>query len=63
MAKNLGFHGPNQTEAADQIKKLYKLFEDVDATQVEINPFGETTDGKGLNYLEPYVLIRITNNH
>ena len=34
-------------QAAKQIKLLYKLFLKVDATQVEINPFGETLDGKG----------------
>ena len=37
------------TQAADQLKALYKLFTSVDATQVEINPFGETPDGKGLD--------------
>lgn len=34
-------------QAAEQIKKLYNLFIKVDATQVEINPFGETPDGRG----------------
>ena len=47
MAKNLGFGGENQKKAAEQISNLYKLFLDVDATQVEINPFGETDDGDG----------------
>ena len=37
------------TQAADQLKALYKLFTSVDATQVEINPFGETPDGKGMD--------------
>jgi len=46
MAKNLEFIGDKQQVAADQIKNLYKLFLDVDATQVEINPFGETDDGE-----------------
>uniref|UniRef100_A0A4W3HFA1 Succinate--CoA ligase [GDP-forming] subunit beta, mitochondrial n=1 Tax=Callorhinchus milii TaxID=7868 RepID=A0A4W3HFA1_CALMI len=46
MAANLGFKGPLQQQAADQIKKLYNLFLKVDATQVEINPFGETPDGQ-----------------
>ena len=36
------------SQAAEQIKLLYKLFLKVDATQVEINPFGETPDGKGI---------------
>jgi len=46
MALNLGFHGEKQKVAAEQITNLYKLFLDVDATQVEINPFGETDDGE-----------------
>lgn len=32
-------------QAADQVKKMYHFFLDVDATQVEINPFGETPQG------------------
>ncbi|MBN3284900.1 SUCB2 ligase, partial [Polyodon spathula] len=35
-------------KAADQIKKLYDLFLKVDATQVEVNPLGETPEGQGL---------------
>ncbi|XP_071612359.1 succinate--CoA ligase [GDP-forming] subunit beta, mitochondrial isoform X1 [Heliangelus exortis] len=46
MAKNLGFNGPLQQQAADQIKKLYHLFLKIDATQVEVNPFGETPEGQ-----------------
>lgn len=34
-------------QAADQIKKLYNLFLKIDATQVEVNPFGETPEGQG----------------
>uniref|UniRef100_UPI001A9F9140 succinate--CoA ligase [GDP-forming] subunit beta, mitochondrial n=1 Tax=Ictidomys tridecemlineatus TaxID=43179 RepID=UPI001A9F9140 len=34
------------TPAADQIKKLYNLFLKIDATQVEVNPFGETPEGQ-----------------
>lgn len=30
------------------MKQLYKLFLGVDATQVEVNPFGETPDGRGI---------------
>lgn len=47
MASNLQFEGEKQRNAADQIKKLYNLFLDVDATQVEINPLGETDTGDG----------------
>ncbi|NWH63520.1 SUCB2 ligase, partial [Geococcyx californianus] len=46
MAKNLGFKGPLQQQAADQIKKLYNLFLKIDATQIEVNPFGEMTEGQ-----------------
>ncbi|XP_039626783.1 succinyl-CoA ligase [GDP-forming] subunit beta, mitochondrial [Polypterus senegalus] len=46
MAANLGFKGHLQKQAADQIKKLYDLFLKVDATQVEVNPFGETPEGQ-----------------
>ncbi|XP_071479118.1 succinate--CoA ligase [GDP-forming] subunit beta, mitochondrial-like [Diadema antillarum] len=46
MAENLEFKGDLITVAADQIKNLYKLFLGVDATQVEVNPFGETPDGR-----------------
>ncbi|KAG8435880.1 hypothetical protein GDO86_007104 [Hymenochirus boettgeri] len=46
MADNLGFKGPLQKQAAEQIKRLYELFLKVDATQVEVNPFGETPEGQ-----------------
>ncbi|CAI8031654.1 Succinate--CoA ligase [GDP-forming] subunit beta, mitochondrial (Fragment) [Geodia barretti] len=46
MAKNLEFTGPALEEAARQIKSLYRLFCGVDATQVEINPLGETSEGE-----------------
>lgn len=37
-------------QAAEQIMKMYKFFIDVDATQVEINPFGETPDGQVVSF-------------
>lgn len=46
MAAFLKFEGSKQDVAAEQIKRLYKLFLKVDATQIEINPFGETPDGQ-----------------
>ncbi|XP_062619715.1 succinate--CoA ligase [GDP-forming] subunit beta, mitochondrial-like [Saccostrea cucullata] len=46
VAEKLGFQGNNLQTAADQIRRLYELFVKVDATQVEINPFGETPDGR-----------------
>lgn len=36
------------SQAADQIKRLYDLFLKVDATQVEVNPLGETPEGQGM---------------
>ena len=47
MAKNLQFTGDKLKEAANQIERLYQLFINVDASQVEVNPFGETPDGRG----------------
>merc|ERR1712070_18321 len=41
MAKNLGFSDVALPGAAQQLKKLYELFMDTDATQVEINPLIE----------------------
>jgi succinyl-CoA synthetase beta subunit len=46
MAAFLKFEGTKQDVAAEQIKRLYQLFLKVDATQIEINPFGETPDGQ-----------------
>lgn len=48
------------SQAAEQIKLLYELFLKVDATQVEINPFGETPDGKGILYYPTCWLITET---
>nr|KAF6311270.1 succinate-CoA ligase GDP-forming subunit beta [Myotis myotis] len=38
--------GVKVNKAADEIKKLYHLFLKIDATQVEVNPFGETPEGQ-----------------
>ncbi|XP_064399963.1 succinate--CoA ligase [GDP-forming] subunit beta, mitochondrial-like [Halichondria panicea] len=46
MAENLEFKGTALEEAAQQITHLYNMFIGVDATQVEINPLGETPQGK-----------------
>lgn len=46
IARNLQFESDNIKDAAEQIKKLYAVFRKVDATMVEINPFGETPNGK-----------------
>ncbi|KAL6304185.1 succinate-CoA ligase [Sparassis latifolia] len=46
LAKKLGFKGEDaQEEAASIFINLYKIFKDKDATQIEINPLAETSDG------------------
>lgn len=46
LAKKLGFKTEaTQGEAADTFTKLYKIFKEKDATQIEINPLAETADG------------------
>jgi succinyl-CoA synthetase beta subunit len=46
LAKKLGFK--HVDAAAEQMARLYDLFIKCDATQVEINPFIETDNGKGI---------------
>lgn len=46
IATFLEFTGSLHAKASEEIRKLYKLFIGVDATQVEINPFGETDKGE-----------------
>lgn len=48
IAGNLGFSASCVPEAADIVKKLYKAFEEKDATQIEINPLSETVDKRVL---------------
>ena len=51
IAKKLGFKDEAaQSEAADIFINLYKIFKDKDATQIEINPLAETSDGHVLWY-------------
>ncbi|KZT06358.1 succinate-CoA ligase [Laetiporus sulphureus 93-53] len=46
VAKKLGFKTEAaEDEAAEIFINLYKVFKDKDATQIEINPLGETADG------------------
>jgi hypothetical protein len=46
IAVKLGFKDSKaQAEAGDIMQKLYKLFKETDATQVEINPLSETAEG------------------
>jgi len=46
VAELLGFKGTALSDAQTQIANLYNLFRGTDATQVEINPFVLTKDGK-----------------
>jgi len=48
VARKLGFKEGPAEEAADIFINLYRIFKDKDATQIEINPMAETTDGKVL---------------
>ena len=52
IAKKLGFSTLEaQTEAANIFINLYRIFKDKDATQIEINPMAEVTDGHVLWYV------------
>jgi len=44
IAKQLGFSPQCIEDAKDTIQKLYKIFMEKDATQIEINPLIETSD-------------------
>ena len=44
IAEKLGFSEQCVDSAVDTIKKLYKVFMEKDATQIEINPLSETAD-------------------
>jgi len=47
LAEKLGFTAEDKIrDAQEQMSRLYDLFLSLDATQVEVNPFAETTDGK-----------------
>lgn len=48
VATRLGFSSQCIDEAASTIQKLYKIFMEKDATQIEINPLSETSDHKVL---------------
>jgi len=48
LAEKLGFSKEKIPEAQEQMKRLYDLFINADATQVEINPLVEADGGKGI---------------
>lgn len=45
VAHKLGFKDHSAEEAADIFINLYRIFKDKDATQIEINPLAQTSDG------------------
>lgn len=47
LAKRMGFTPKGQDQAADTFLNLFKLFNEKDATQVEINPLSESNDNQG----------------
>ncbi|KAI3389303.1 hypothetical protein SNEBB_005477 [Seison nebaliae] len=46
MAKNLQFKGASIEKAALQMLRLYNMFVELEAVQIEINPLGETPKGR-----------------
>ncbi len=48
IAAALGFSNEAQKEAGETVQKLYKIFMEKDATQIEINPLSETKDHRVL---------------
>ena len=61
LATALKFSGSLHTDAVEQIMRLYGLFTDVDATQVEINPLAEASDGKGSRVQQPISLSFVSS--
>ncbi|KAG1233521.1 hypothetical protein G6F68_019043 [Rhizopus microsporus] len=50
LAQKMGFTPKGQDQAAETFINLYKLFNEKDATQVEINPLSESSDNQGKSY-------------
>jgi len=48
MAKQMGYEGKQQEDAATLISNLYKVFIDCDCTMLEINPLATLKDGRVL---------------
>lgn len=48
IATKLGFSEQCIEEAKDTIQKLYQIFQEKDATQIEINPLSETSDHRAM---------------
>merc|ERR1711997_6054 len=45
IAEKIGIHPKNNAEVTQILLNLYKLFQDKDASMVEINPFAEDSTG------------------
>merc|ERR1712241_614100 len=45
IAEFLGFEGDLKAQCSEQVKRLYKMFLNVDCLQLEVNPLAETPDG------------------
>lgn len=56
-AKLLGLSGKEAEDAQQQMANLYKMFIKLDLTQVEINPFVVTLDGKGESHSPPFLFF------
>lgn len=50
LAQKMGFTPKGQEEASETFINLYKLFQEKDATQVEINPLSESNDNQGKEF-------------
>ena len=48
LARKLGFKEEAVNNAAEVFGKLYTIFKEKDATQIEINPLAEMDDGRVL---------------
>ena len=46
IAQNLGFSKEAEADAADAVTKLFKIFKEKDASQIEINPLSEVVGQK-----------------
>lgn len=44
ICTDLALEGKTYTQGIEQLKKLYKMFLDVDATQIEVNPWAVTPE-------------------
>lgn len=60
LAAGMGFSKQARDEAIETMKKLYKLFLELDCSLVEINPMGETPEGKSRDPFMVFFLNLLT---